>query len=78
MAAVVCVVLIILLILLLVWCIRRKSHSKYELSKASQLEMGVRKPSKPILGGTWGSRTRSMGVGYSWEVRVRTRTSRGL
>lgn len=50
-AAVVCVVLVILLIVLVLWLVKRKNHSKYDLNKASELEMGVKQPKKPILGG---------------------------
>lgn len=53
-AGILAVVVIIFLIMLLVWLVKRRKRSKYNLSKASQLEMGTRKPSKPILGGKWG------------------------
>lgn len=50
-AAVVAVVVVILLVLLGAWCWRRKASAKYDVSKASQLEMGTRTPSKPQIGG---------------------------
>lgn len=50
-AAVVVVVVVILLVLLGVWCWRRKTGAKYDVSKASELEMGTRTPRKPLIGG---------------------------
>lgn len=50
-AAVVAIVVVILLVLFGVWCWRKRTGEKYDLSKASELEMGTRTPSKPVLGG---------------------------
>ena len=47
------VVVVIVVVLLVVWLLRRKGRSKYDLSKASEMEMGTKKPKKPVLGGEW-------------------------
>ena len=50
--ALVAVILIIVVILLVVCLVKKKrSSSKYEVSKTSRMEMGTRTPAKPILGG---------------------------
>ena len=51
MAGVLLVAIVIVVIVLVICCCMRGSQSKYELSKASRLEMGTRTPSKPVLGG---------------------------
>ena len=51
-AGVVAVILLILLILLIVCVLKRRlKHSKYEVSKNAELELGTRTPAKPVLGG---------------------------
>ena len=51
-AGVVAVILLILLILLIVCVLKRRlKHSKYEVSKNAELELGTRIPAKPVLGG---------------------------
>ncbi len=51
LAAVVVVLVIVLVILLFVCLVKRKRSSKYDMSKATDLEMRDSRPKKPILGG---------------------------
>ena len=47
----VAVLLVLVIVLVLLYCYKKRNSSKYDVSKASHVEMGTRTPSKPVLGG---------------------------
>lgn len=52
-AAVVVFALLVVVIIATYCCIRNKRSSKYDVKKSADVELGVKTPSKPVLGGKW-------------------------
>ena len=42
---------VVVLLILVLCCVCKGRRSKYDLQKSAELEMGVKIPSKPVLGG---------------------------
>jgi len=52
-AAVVLLVIIVVAVIIILYCVRKKRSSKYEVNRSAEVEMGVKIPSKPVLGGEY-------------------------